>query len=272
MKAVVMSGGGAGGCIQVGMLSALAEQGTEFTHAYGVSTGALNAAGLAYQGLEGLRANWFALEKNSDIFKPNWLGGPFYGDSLYKSDPLRKRLESTIQGEPRIHATVAAVDLHTGLIHYDTAGSETFLESTLASASVPLHAPPVKNLVDGGVRDITPIKKAITDGHTDITVLLAQPWTPDSPGAWPMPKSKWFRGLKVAARAVDILASEIFKNDIKLCLLKNRLPEYSQIKLTVYAPATRTIATNEFNQPKIQENYAYGYAAVHSGPIVDSGE
>lgn len=274
--AVVMSGGGAGGSIEVGMLDALSSRGYEFTSAYGVSTGALNAAGLAFRGLDGLKDIWFNLNKNSDIFVPNWLGGPFFGDSLYKSGPLRAILEKSVLGEPHIPATVAAVDLLSGSLVYDYAGSQTFLETTLASASVPLHAPPVRSgdkmLVDGGVRDITPLSKAIKDGHNHIVILLARPWAEAQAGNGMVeyPTSRWFRGVKIAAAAVNILADEIFKTDIKMCLLKNKLPEYRSIHLEVYAPHTRTIATNEFNQLKIKENYAYGYSAAMNGPVIES--
>jgi len=267
-----MSGGGAAGCIEVGMLDALQDKDYVFTHAYGTSTGALNAAGLAYQGLPGAKDIWMNLKKDTDIFKPNWPFGPLYGDSLYSSKPLRGILEKHLIGEPRIPATVASVSLKTGLIQYDQAGSDTFLESTLASASVPLHVAPVNGLVDGGVRDITPLSKAIKDGHDHIVVLLASPWHPDAKEDWQMPSSKWFRGFKIAVRSVSILASEVFRTDIEMCLLKNNIPKYKKILLEVYAPNTRTIETNSFNPEKIRENYRYGYEAAMRGPAITSEE
>ena len=102
----MLSGGGAKGVWQVGACQHLiVERGYWFDVIAGVSAGAVNGAALARAhdphelaaALEHLRAVWFGLRGDRDIYRRRWLGalGMMWGRraSLYETGPLRQAPE-----------------------------------------------------------------------------------------------------------------------------------------------------------------------------------
>lgn len=305
---VCMSGGGAGGIIEVGGLERLEELEINLNSFSGVSTGALNSAGMGYRGLEELKKIWFSLTRNDQIFKSNWFTkrpkdgwqiGPVIGDALMNSEPLRKILEEFIpeNSKPSRPCSVTYVDLKKGRQEVN-GGEPNFREATLASASVPMWTNPINgSCVDGGVQDITPLKGAIQAGHENIIVLLASPWhESDSFGTFnPQPSefwmkwsrrfkywkwmsrklesiaNKWLLSLKIASASVDMLAHQNFVGDIKTCLLKNEIEGYKKINILVFSPASRETPTNKFDDPEMRKrDFEQGKQMIDNGPILRS--
>lgn len=263
-KALVLSGGGSKGSMQFGLLKYIFEQGYKPDVIYGTSVGSLNAAGISHVGIEGLQKVWDSLKKTSDVFKFNWKFLLFLSAGLYNANPLKKLLEKTLENNPpTVDAYSCKVHLETGEIVYSYCLDKDYIESTVASCSIPGFTDDIHGWVDGGVREQTPLRRAIEDGADDITVVLCNPLkrNPDY-----SKKGNWIKNI---LRATELLSHEIFLNDIQNCLWYNENPQPGKkfIKLTIYAPRGLVIGSNDFEQDKIQKAIAYGYEQAQMGPI-----
>lgn len=252
-RALVLSGGGARGSFQVGMLEELIlKQKLDFQIIRGVSVGALNAAFLAQAAkganaatsqtnlakrLKELRKVWDGIQGDHSIYKdrggfPGLIVG---GDSLYSLKPLRTLLEkklkmSAIKNSGR-DFKVGTVSLVSGLYHEWGPRDADFLEKIIASASIPVVFPFVDMkkkkdvLVDGGVRNITPLSSAFKAQPDEIYILLTSRLLDmDAPsGAEEHSYEKWddnwlgtsVNGLDVLERTLDLLTDEIYLEDIR---------------------------------------------------------
>lgn len=263
-KALVLSGGGSKGSMQFGIIKHLYEQGYKPDVIYGTSVGSLNAAGLSHVGIEGLDKVWNGLKKTSDVFKFNWSFLLFLASGLYNAKPLQKLLQKTLSGKtPTVEAYCCKVHIETGEIKYVRNTESDYIDSTVASCSIPGFTDDVDGWVDGGVREQAPLRQAILDGADEIVVILCNPLkkNPDRGK-----KGNWIKNI---LRACDLLAHEIFLNDIQNCLWYNNnlQPGKRSVKLTVYAPRELVIGSNEFTQDKIQNAIKYGYEQAKLGPI-----
>lgn len=269
--AIVMSGGAAKGSIQWGALEELEKRGEAVHDFYGTSVGALNATGMAYLGLSGLSDIWSNLKKNSDILKFNWKTlGPIFGTGIYNTKGLRKIIDKAVTNRsPIANSTVCWVDVLSGKIQYGRSGDEDYATAIEASAAMPFIMCAIDgHKLDGGIREVSPLKKAIQDGADRIIVLLADPLQND-PGNWPLP-SRLFRGLKMIFRAVQIMNHEVSLNDIKICLERNKNPAYKKIKIEVYAPKDGSVEHLKFEQPNIQRGRQQGRDMIINGPVLTS--
>ena len=185
--ALVLSGGGSLGAVQVGMLQALADRGVEPDLLIGTSAGAINAAYVAGRGmdadaLEELASIWRGLRRQDVFpFDPIQHVSAVAGlrPSLCSNRNLRRLIARHLSYE-RIED--AAVQLHvvtTDLL----SGTEVLLSSgdaasaVLASASIPGVFPAVERegltLVDGGVANNAAVSQAVELGADVVYVLPA---------------------------------------------------------------------------------------------------
>jgi NTE family protein len=184
--AIVLSGGGSLGAVQVGMLHALLRRDIRPDMIVGSSVGAINGAWLAgrpdIEGVAELDRIWARIARG-DIFPLRPLIGlrGFLGrrNHLVPPDALERLLRRNL---PYANIEEAAVPLH--LVATDvTSGTEVLLSqgdvipALLASAAIPSVFPPVRigdrDLIDGGVVNNTPISHAVRLGATRIYVLPA---------------------------------------------------------------------------------------------------
>lgn len=173
-NAVVLSGGGSLGAIQVGALQAMFEAGIRPDVFVGCSVGALNAAFMAVdpspQRVQELRDIWLSLDRD-DIFpssRRSVVGHVVRRDMhLYEPDGL-ERLVSRLMpvddlADLPVPVHVVTTDLVTGHPVWWTAGAAHRI--LVASASLPALLPPVQlgdSLhVDGGVTCPVPVQRAI---------------------------------------------------------------------------------------------------------------
>lgn len=267
--AFVLSGGGAKGCFQVGVMKNLINnKGYKPSVIYGTSTGALQASGYAHIGINRLEQIWLALKDKSDVFSWNWwphiltLGLTL--DGKYNLNPLKKKLEA-IEASPRepginCEVVVTKVSLLTGEVKYCRYDEPDFLESVLASASVPFVNKPVKGeWVDGGVRDQIPlgqVRKLMDEGYERIVCVINNP-IHINPESWKMP---WFMPLfGILIRVADgILSCETWLDELR------QIQEWqAQGKnIEVYMPDDYWMDTEEYTPAKIQQGIAMGYAAL----------
>ena len=185
--ALVLSGGGSLGAVQVGMLQALAERGVEPDVLIGTSAGAINAAyvaghGMGADALDELASIWRGLRRQDVFpFDPIRHVSAIAGlrPSLCSNRNLRRLIAGHLSYE---NIEDAAVQLHvvtTDLL----SGTEVVLSSgdaasaVLASASIPGVFPAVERegltLVDGGVANNAAVSQAVELGADVVYVLPA---------------------------------------------------------------------------------------------------
>ena len=183
-RAFVLTGGGALGATQSGMLQALFAHGVEPDFVVGTSVGALNAAFIArrptYDSAVELEHLWYAASRNL-IFpiRPRTLVLGITGrrDHLVASDGLaswvRGHLDYDDFADTSVPLHVVATDLESGNAVVLSAGA--LMPALLASCALPGIFPPVhidgRVLVDGGISADVPALQAEAIGADEIWVL-----------------------------------------------------------------------------------------------------
>lgn len=231
-KAVVITGDAARGAVQAGMLSVLPFVPDAI---YGTSSGALNAAlyTFARDGRD-IEAEWLSIRSLFDIYAFNWLAA-LWRPGLFNNGPLELRMLAYVRRSAgsRCACAVPVTNLATGMTAYGTPadGPETFAMAVADSATIPgLCAASVDaDEVDGGLRELAPIAKALEDGHDDIHLMLSRPYSPvfRAPTK-PLPPP--LRALSAGLSALDCMLHQIAWGNIQAALPRVR-------KLTVYSPA-----------------------------------
>jgi len=232
--AIVLSGGGAKGAFQVGVLkSLLGTHKVNFETVVGTSTGAIQAAGVAQNDLAALTKFWTGLKNADDIYKKR--GGTFLSiitgqPSLYNTDPLKGLLKAAID-EAKIKASgkklrIRVVNITNGQAITVAENASNIADWVYASCAMPFVFPPQpsKSLagveeqwVDGGVRDVTPLDVAFLERPRAILVVRASaPPKPEKP-------KKYKDLVAIGMRSVDILSNEVSENDLKNVNLINSL-------------------------------------------------
>lgn len=230
--AIVLSGGGAKGAFQVGVLHELVvNRGVRIDIAAGVSTGSIQALGVAQDDIPALLQQWLDIRGNSTIYKERPLGivGGILGQTaIYDASPLQKLLKK-FADQAKLKASGRKLLL--GVVNLGTGTYRTINETVpgihnwvYASCAMPVFFDPLKTRdsngteeqwVDGGVRDVTPLGSALELNPRGVIVVRASP--PPRPG-----KVRTFPNMiKIGLRAVDILQSEVSANDIAGAALIN---------------------------------------------------
>ncbi len=232
--ALVLSGGGAKGAFQVGVLDELiTNRGVKVDIVVGVSTGALQALGVAQGDVPGMLAEWLKIRRDSDVYRRRplgALGGFLGGDAIYNARPLRETLER-FADEEKLKAT--GIKLLVGVANLGTGQFRTIDEQVkgihnwvYASCAMPVFFDPLETMgadgvkqqwVDGGVRDVTPLGTALDAGAGAVIVVRA------SPQPRPGPVRTFPNLIKIGLRAVDILQAEVSANDTATADLINGL-------------------------------------------------
>lgn len=232
--AIVLSGGGAKGAFQVGVLDALiTDKKVSFDIAVGTSTGAIQATAVAQDDIPRLVKFWKDIKKADDIYRKR--GGTLLSvltgqPSLYSVGPLKTLLKQTID-EQKIRSTgkrlrIALVNLTNGELRMVGENASNLADWVYASCAMPFVFPPQdsrdahgndEQWVDGGVRDVTPLDAALKERPQAVLVVRAS--APPSPNA---PK-KYNSLVSIGLRAVDIQSNEVSTNDLKNVSLINQL-------------------------------------------------
>jgi NTE family protein len=261
-RALVLAGGGARGAYQVGMLHELViNKGLDFQIIRGVSVGALNAAFLAQASTQ--RDSLSNLKKKVELLYRLWRyeitgnhsvyaeRGGFAGivagaDSLYSLEPLRTLINKHVNIK---HLKSSKRDFKVGTVSLVTAqynewgtDDRDFIDKLIASASIPVVFPYVDLksakdiLIDGGVRNISPLSSAFDANPDEIYILLTSRLIkngtrfPDS-GVQEHNYKRWddnwlgtkVSGLDVLKRTIEILTDEIYLDDLRGALEWNEI-------------------------------------------------
>lgn len=284
MRALVLSGGGSKGSYQAGALKhILGEKRINYDALCGVSVGAINVAFLAMfkpgQEIESSKqiADMWSTLDNSKIYKRWFPFGRWHAiwkKSFFDSSPLHNLLKEGISLD-RIrdsgkHVNVGTVSLSSGKYTIFDQTSDHFIDAVIASASFPGMLTPVEFLgqlwTDGGVKEISPIKKAVELGADIIDVIITNP----------VVRTKKFienpTTVDILKRSIDLSTDKIMANDIEKVEMYNKLAENllthkKFVKLNIIRPENNLIEDLlDFRPEKIREMMEKGYQdAVLSG-------
>jgi len=235
MRSLVLSGGGARGCFEAGVLYRLFDE-IQFDNISGTSVGALNTIVLSQCYIDNdkslLKEVWTEMiQKNKHVYRKNYFKATI-GNPPYSFSPLRKIIKKRIDLQKIIEleskkVMITAVDLKSGkAITFSNRDKditpENLLDAIIASSSAPPAFPTVKigkyQLVDGGVRDNVPVHHLIDNPKYDSAiVILCNP--KDVQIKKGIPNSL----LKIGFRSIDIMMNEITNNDVNNILRLNSI-------------------------------------------------
>ncbi len=276
--ALVLPGGGALGPQQAGAVEVLAENGLDPDVITTVSVGAVNGGFLA-QAPPGefldyarkLPRVWAEVKSNDDVYRSSLFGMLClaWRNYLYDPAPLRALLKRHIEVD-RLRAS--GRELYMGMVEWesgkyvDVSFDQNVHMQIVASSSLPLYMPGVLyaggHCYDGGLRNITPLKKAIEAGAEKIFVVMCNAVTENPPRVeWDDPGT-----IETGLRALEILIHEVLVNDLRQAEKKNSPlardengKPFKQIDITVISPEkTPEVGVLSFDPKKIQEMYQMG--------------
>jgi len=278
-KILVLAGGSVKGAFQAGVIKALFEKGYQPDAIYGVSAGSLNAAYLVNQMGQQVNAGtplsypqaaqdlwdfWErritrpeCLSKPFNIFQLGWTALTKKFQGLVDTRPLRDLLADVLQ-DRNLHASpvglkIGAVNIMEGVMHYVDPSFENFQAYLMASSAVPILMPVVKidgqkqkSYLDGGLRDVAPLQKAIQDGATEVVVIACH--------------TEMIEGgdfdsgdlLALVDRVMDIAVNEILNADLQR--------PRSDVKVQIIRPAQPlSIDIQRFTKMDIRRMLEMGY-------------
>jgi len=225
--AFVLTGGGALGAVQVGMLRALVEFGIEADIVLGSSVGALNAAGYAenptHEGVDIVERAWLDA-KGSDLFNYGrlWSLKQFTTKraAVYEENRLATLIDQVV-----VHDRIEDFALPFGVIATSLSGdpercfwSGPARDLLLASSALPGVFPSVlignQRFIDGGVVNNMPVVQAVDAGATKIYVLQCGPKMSETETFGPRPIDHVIGAVTLARKArawhdLDSLSADV---------------------------------------------------------------
>ena len=289
-KILVLAGGSVKGAFQAGVMKALMERGYQPDAVYGVSAGSLNAAYFVNQlGLQVISGEPISFKDASKDLCEFWETRITSPESLSKPlnifqlglSALRKKFKGLVDTKPlrnlmtevlsirNLHASpialkIGAVNIIDGMIYYVDTSEEHFLDYLMASSAVPILMPVVKingearrSFLDGGLRDVAPIKKAVEDGASNIICISCHMESIEG--------GHFDSGdlLALVDRVMDIAVNEILNADIKEVMISNTTIDIQSIR----PPQPLTIDIQNFNKMDIRRMLELGYQVGQDSKI-----
>lgn len=288
MRVCVLSGGANKGAYQVGILKhLLGNLELKYDLYCGVSVGAINAAYLAMfpdgeekLSIKNLELLWRDLT-TKDIYV-SWLNlpKPFYylsyivalfNSSLYNSKPLEELVKKHYKQELIFSSgkklRIGAVNINDGNYHLFSEDDPEIIDAILGSSAFPMAFCPIEIngsvWLDGGIKEITPLKAAIDMGATEIDIIMTSPPEGEVINYKEAPKL-----LELGPRILDIMSNEILNTDIKRFIEINEfiakgadIPGKRYIPMNLYRPKKKLVDNSllfeqEFIRPMIDLGYA----------------
>ncbi|MHA8062511.1 patatin-like phospholipase family protein [Aquirufa aurantiipilula] len=285
-KILALSGGSVKGAFQAGVIRALFERGYEPDMIYGISAGSLNSAylvnQLGRQKLNGEPLNFRqagqdlwdfwetrithpeCLSKPLSLWELGWTALTKNFRGLVSTKPLRDLVEGVLdlrnlQASP-VELRIGAVNIIDGGIHYVDPSYDHFYDYLLASSAVPILMPVVqinqekrRSFLDGGLRDVAPLQKAIKDGGKHIVCISCHTQTIEG-GIFETGDL-----LALVDRVMDIAVNEILNADLKeVLLVQNQRSDLSINSIRPIQPIS--IDIRNFNKMDIRRMLEIGYA------------
>lgn len=251
--ALVISGGGSKGAFAVGALKAIFQRTPQmkFDILIGTSTGALIAP-LATQKDIKLLEQLYTTVKTDNVITTYNVGNRFLtADSIFGVEPLAKLMQqyytdaffqdlasksynvilatTCLQTEEAVYFSSRPISMPTEHHVIPVTKADHFRRAVMASACQPVFmtpievipgAQPVRQYVDGGVREYAGIQLAIEQGADEIFVILLS-----APGTVPVDK-RYTSVPDILMRTIEIFTSDVGENDIIIPQLYNKALQY----------------------------------------------
>lgn len=179
MRAFVLSGEGAKGAYQIGLMQSLENKGIKPDLIMGNSSGSATAAIYAHGGLPACKEFVFETRKTSDVFGFNY--NFLWKQGIFNTKPLKKRLKRYLHREISTPCVINTLNTtNSKLNRYiwrpgDYILLQKKLNVTAAAVAIQFLVEPVRGEADAGARELLPIGEAIKAGAREIYVLLASP-------------------------------------------------------------------------------------------------
>ncbi|MFC5409071.1 patatin-like phospholipase family protein [Larkinella bovis] len=241
MRALVLGGGSLKGAFQAGAIQAVLEAGFEPEAIYGISVGSLNAVFLVHEAgkqfAEHGTINWPKVGRHliefwiRNITRPedvaeirsrllmgyNTVMSRF--DGLLDNTPLQNLIKEAIKLPTLVNSPirlkVGAVDIIHGDMVYVDNEDPAILDYVIASSSLPFLMPAVciggdreKMFLDGGLREVAPLREAIDDGANELVCVACHAKRIFTE------KFNYRNLLNLVERVKDITVNQIVNNDI----------------------------------------------------------
>lgn len=260
--ALVLSGGGAKGAFQMMAEKYAREQkGYRWDIIAGVSVGALNGMLLAMEKYARLEELWWSITREQVMTgKLNFwtaLKIALGAKSVYSNDPLWEIIQREYEPE-KIAADlrVGTVSLRLGKYVQFTPADPGFARAVLASTAIPLVWDPVEvspnfpDMVDGGVRTISPLGDVLDSNPDEIVIIHCDPSEP------PVHLSPFKNALDIGIHVVELMLNEIMQNDIR---------EFVRIDKNVREAAAKG---GQISSPKGKVYKAFNYKLIEPDEIL----
>lgn len=299
-QALVLSGGSIKGAFQVGAINEILHSGIIPDAIYGVSIGSLNGAFLAERAgravLKPEKPDWEKIGDELEMFWKNKITsfdviGEKYSmigvaedvlfnkfDGLADLSKFHNLVRSEIKEEnlrnSPISFSAGVVNIANGEYIRADLGFPDIIDYVIASTAIPVMMPismvAGQPLVDGGLRNVTPLKEAIDDGAKDIICVVCQAKKVSGVNFNQKNLSQLFE------RLMDITINEIVNNDlewveyINLYCPRDRRPltygplaGYRYVPTTIIRPAIEPdIDLENFTSKQIQDLITLGHATA----------
>jgi len=247
--ALILSGGGAKGAFQVGVLSQFEKNDIHPKIIYGTSVGALNAYLYSKRGGFVLEEVWREIESWRDLFRFNWSSLWGSKNGFLNQSPLERLMKKHGQTLMSYPVIANVTNLSTGQIERIWDKDLRFEDMVLASSAIPGLIQTRYGFCDGMLRDNTPLKPAIEDGYKKIIVILNDPRN--------LPIKASFSISEVLMRSFDIMNNEMLRADLEECQRRNEKGIGKKIDLTVIEPET-FIEPLDFSKKSISKMIEHG--------------
>ena len=194
----------------------------------GVSVGALNGGMLAMRKYTKLWEHWSNISNDKVYTGKLTVWYALYRlllgrKSVLDNGPLKAMIEREFdENLLAVELRIGAVDLFKGgYVAFKPGDTTKFTDAVLASTAIPIYwepvdVPPYGPMVDGGVRNVTPLGDVIEHDPDEIVIINCRP--PD-PRVLKDPPGNLF---KVGTRSLDILTNEVFLGDVREFIRINR--------------------------------------------------
>ncbi len=251
----VLSGGGAAGSMQMGVMKALLEGGIIPDALYGTSAGALNAFGLSFGGIVKLEALWRSIKETKDVLQSNW-APLIFGSGFYNASPLRDLLKNCRgHNSASIPFSVTSLDINESRLVVANSSYPNILDYTLASAAIPILIEPQvidgHTLVDGGVIDNCPLREAIFDGYDNLYVINCFTDAAYKETPFLLHNKLLDAGLKaIGAMRYEIMTMDMVYKDIT----------DANVNVQIITPENQVVDVMDFNELKISAGIKEGHA------------
>ncbi len=252
-KALVISGGGCKGAFAVGVIKQLAATNPEivFDIFVGTSTGSLIAPLAALEELDVLEKLYTTVTTANIITKGNVLTRLLADNALFDAKPLGNlikqyyddtRVSNIMQSSKEIYLATTCLQTSEAVYFATQDGplvtdyevvkvktADEFRRAVMASACQPVFMPPIevqkgkrpmRQYVDGGVREYAGIQLAIDAGADEIFAILL------SPEKEIITEKEFTNAFDILTQTIDIFTTDVGSSDIKGPAFYNRTLRY----------------------------------------------